>query len=46
MPIDNNRKDSQPQRWIPNSLILLTWFLLMLAWPSEEHPQPYSKSIR
>jgi cell division protease FtsH len=47
MPIDNNRKDNKPKRWIPNSLILLMWFLLMLAWPSENSSrQPYSEFVR
>jgi cell division protease FtsH len=47
MPIDNNRQDKQPKRWIPNSLILLMWSLLMLAWPSETYPRkPYSEFVR
>jgi cell division protease FtsH len=47
MPIDNNRKDNRPKRWIPNSLILLLWFLLMLAWPSENYQRkPYSEFVR
>lgn len=47
MPIDNTRKDKQPKRWIPNSLILLMWFLLMLVWPSENYPRkPYSEFVR
>jgi cell division protease FtsH len=47
MPIDNNRKDNKPQRWIPNSLILLLWFVMLLAWPSENSSRkPYSEFVR
>jgi cell division protease FtsH len=47
MPIDNNRQDNKSPRWIPNSLILLLWFLLLLAWPSENYQRkPYSEFVR
>jgi cell division protease FtsH len=47
MPIDNNRQANKPKRWIPNSLILLLWFLMMLAWPNENYPRkPYSEFVR
>jgi cell division protease FtsH len=47
MPIDNKRKENKPQRWIPNSLILLLWFLMLLAWPSENSSRkPYSEFVR
>jgi cell division protease FtsH len=47
MPIDNNHKVNRPKRWIPNSLILLIWLLLMLAWPSENYPRkPYSEFVQ
>jgi cell division protease FtsH len=47
MPIDNNRKDNKPKPWIPNSLIFLMWFLLILAWPNENYPRkPYSEFVQ
>jgi cell division protease FtsH len=47
MPIDNKRKENKPQRWIPNSLILLLWFLMLLAWPSENSSRkPYSEFVQ
>jgi cell division protease FtsH len=47
MPLDNNRKDNKPKRWMPNSLILLMWLLLMLAWPNENYPRkPYSEFVQ
>jgi cell division protease FtsH len=47
MPIDNNRQDNKTQRWIPNSLILLLWFVMLLAWPSENSSRkPYSEFVR
>jgi cell division protease FtsH len=44
---DRQQKPLPPRLWITNGLILLTWFAIMLAWPSQERVRkPYSEFIQ